>query len=155
MMSDIATCRCGAAVHPSDPTRCENGHVLAGYPGPALKHGARSFEQRGAIALPPEFRLTVEEFRQAIISDRGGLENLSAIESGYVRRLAELETVARLLASDLGTRGVFTERGRVRSTLAKWLEVANTWDRYAQRIGLERRAKQVASLAEYLTEGDE
>jgi hypothetical protein len=86
-----------------------------------------------------------------VITDRGGTDQLTAIECGYVRRLGELETVARLLASDLAQRGLFTAKGRVRGTFSRWLETLDRWDRYAQRVGAERRAKPVR-LVDYLAE---
>jgi hypothetical protein len=146
-MSDV--CRCGAPEHATASDRCENGHVMLGN-SVARKHGVRAFQERGEGSLPVDLRQTVEEFREQMVSDLGGVESLSAIQGGYVRRLAELETVARLLAGDLAARGLFTAKGRVRSTLIRWLEVASTWDRYATRIGTERRAKPVPSLTEWL-----
>ena len=106
----------------------------------ATRHGCTQCAQaRGAVALPPDLRVTVDEFRNQVIRDRGGVESLTAIEAGYVRRLAELETVARLLATDIAARGLMTQKGRVRSTFSRWLEALDRWDRYAQRIGLENR----------------
>lgn len=135
-----AICKCGAtAAHPTDATRCEKGHPLAGHPGPALKHGVYAFENRGPAALPADLRISVDEFRAQVISDRGGVDTLTAIEGGYVRRLTELETVVRLMASDLAQRGLFTPRGRVRGTFSRWLESLDRWDRFAQRIGLDTR----------------
>jgi hypothetical protein len=145
-----AMCKCGAmAAHSADPTRCEKGHPLPGYPGPALKHGVHSFDNRGPAALPADLRGSVDAFRAQLIADRGGVEGLTAIEGGYVRRLTELETVARLLASDLAQRGLFTPRGRVRGTFNRWLESLDRWDRFAQRIGSEGR-KPVLTLSERL-----
>lgn len=80
------------------------------------------------------------------------MEVLSAIEGGYVRRLGELETVSRLLAGDLAQRGLFTPKGRVRSTFSRWLETLDRWDRFAQRVGVERRARRVSSLGEFFAE---
>jgi hypothetical protein len=105
----------------------------------AETHGVYTFENRGPAALPPDLRLSVDEFRAQIVSDRGGVDALTAIEGGYIRRLGELETVARLLASDLASRGLFTPRGRVRNTFSRWLETLDRWDRYAQRIGVDSR----------------
>jgi hypothetical protein len=95
-------------------------------------------------------RVSVDEFRAQVIADRGGLDNLSAVEQGFVRRLAELETVARLLASDLAARGVLTAKGRVRGVYVQWLATLDRWAKYAERVGLERRAKPVPTIAEYL-----
>jgi hypothetical protein len=149
-MSDRA-CACGAPVHATDVNRCANGHVLNGNQA-ARKHGVRAFETRGGAVLPGDLRQSVDEFRAQVITDRGGTDQLTAVEGGYIRRLGELETVARLLASDLAQRGLFTPKGRVRGTFTRWLETLDRWDRYAQRVGADRRAKPVRSLREYLAD---
>lgn len=148
-MSDM-DCTCGASAHPTNVDRCTNGHVLHGNQT-ARKHGVRAFETRGAAVLPSDLRQSVDEFRAQVIADRGSTDQLTAVEGGYIRRLGELETVARLLGSDLAQRGLFTPRGRVRGTFNRWLETLDRWDRYAQRVGTERRAKSV-SLIDYLAE---
>lgn len=140
--------------HPEHEDRWADGTVRSGN-RTAQKHGVYTFEARGAAALPGDLRISVEEFRAQVISDRGGVDDLTAIDGGYIRRLSELETVVRLLASDLAQRGMFTPRGRVRTTFNRWLEALDRWDRYAQRIGHERRPKQVPTLAEYLSRGSE
>jgi hypothetical protein len=141
-MADVI-CPCGAtSTHASDAHRCTKGHVLVGNRA-AFKHGLRAFETRGEPTLPADLRVSVEDFRQQVVADRGGVENLTAIEAGYIRRLGELETACRLLAGDLASRGLFTPRGRVRGTFGRWLDVLQTWDRYASKLGLERRARSV------------
>lgn len=141
-----AVCRCGAtALHPADPLRCAGGHVLPGNTA-ARRHGVRAFEVRGDAALPTDLRISVDDFREAIVRDRGGVDALTAVERGYIVRLSEVETVSRLLASDLAQRGIFTPKGRVRSTLQRWLEVIDRWDRLAQRVGTDRRARQLSPL---------
>lgn len=134
--------------HPVHEDRWADGTVRPGNQA-ARKHGVRAFEERGASALPADLRVSIEDFRAQIISDRGGVDNLTAIEAAYVRRLGELETVARLLASDLASRGMFTPRGRVRGTFSRWLETLDRWDRYAQRVGVHRQAKPIEGIREW------
>lgn len=124
--------------HPEDADRWADGTVRPGNQA-ARKHGVYAFENRGPTALPADLRVSVDEFRAQVIRDRGGIDGLTAIEGGYIRRLGELETVVRLLAGDLAARGLFTPRGRVRGTLSRWMESLDRWDRYAQRIGVESR----------------
>ncbi len=116
----------------------------------ARKHGVDAFEARGPASLPDPLRASIDDFRQQVLTDRGGVENLTAIEVGYVRRLSELETVARLLASDLAARGLFTQKGRVRSTHARWLETLDRWSKFADRVGVQRVAKPALTLDAYL-----
>ena len=130
-MTDAPTpiCSCGTAErHAVDANRCIRGHVLVGNHTRRI-HGVRAFETSGR--LPDAFRQTVEEFREAVISDRGGPADLSTLQAAYIRRLSEVETVARLLAADLVSRGLTTPRGRVRSTFSRWLECLDRWDRLA------------------------
>jgi hypothetical protein len=136
--TSAAICPCGATSrHATAPDRCARGHVLIGNAA-ARKHGVRAFETQGPASLPSDLRLTVDDFRAQVVRERGG-DELTAIEGGYIRRLVELETIARLLASDLASRGVFTQRGRVRGTFSKWLATLDRWDRFAQRIGTDAR----------------
>ena len=144
-MSDLPLCKCGATeTRPEDPTRCRSGHPLVGYPGPVFKHGVRAFEARGEAALPSVVRETVDSFREQVTADLGGASNLTAVQGGYVRRLGELEAVVRLLAADLAQRGLTTPKGRVRGTFSRWLEALDRWDKFAQRIGVERKARPVS-----------
>ena len=136
--------------HPEFPDRWADGTVRPGFPGPALKHGVHSYEKHGASALPDVLRQTVEQFREAVIADRGGASELSTLEAAYIRRLSEVETVTRLLASDLVQRGLMTAKGRVRGTFTRWLEALDRWDRLAQRIGVQRMAKPALTLDAYL-----
>jgi hypothetical protein len=143
-------CACGATEgHGSTPNMCVNGHFVAGNQARRI-HGVRAFETTGR--LPDVLRQTVDEFREAVVADRGGPVELSTLEQAYCRRLGETEAVVRLLASDLATRGLFTPRGRVRNTFQRWTEAVSQWDRLAQRIGVARQARAV-SLRDYLAQG--
>jgi hypothetical protein len=139
---------CGAGPHEATAGMCAGGHFMRGNAA-ALKGGVRRFETAGR--LPDVLRQTVEEFREAVIADRGGVSELSTLESAYIRRLSEVETVARLLAADLASRGLTTPRGRVRGTFSRWLECLDRWDRLAQRIGTDRRSRPV-TLRDYLAQ---
>ena len=141
-MSDVH-CKCGAGPSLLLPQRCTHGHPLPGFKGPAYKHGLRSFEARGPEALPPSLKSSVDEFRESLVADRGGLENTTTVERGYIARLTEVETAARLTAADLAARGL------VHGTFTRWWP-CELWDRYARRLGMERKARQVDPLDAYL-----
>lgn len=141
-------CRCGATErHVDNPNMCAGGHFISGNAARRI-HGVRAFETTGRV--PDVLRQTVEEFREAVIADRNGAADLTVLEAAYVRRLSEAETVARLLASDLASRGLFTPRGRVRNTFQRWTEAVSLWDRLAQRVGVDRRARAVPDLMHYM-----
>jgi hypothetical protein len=129
---------------------CAGGHFIPGNQARRV-HGVRAFETTGR--LPDTLRQSVDEFRACVIADRGGAAELSTLESAYCRRLGEAEAVVRLLASDLASRGLFTPRGRVRNTFQRWTEAVALWDRLAQRVGVDRRARALPSLADYLQTG--
>lgn len=146
---DQTGARQGKQPHPEFPDRWADGTVRPGNQT-ARTHGVDSFEARGSVALPEVLRQTVEEFRAAVIADRGGASELSTLEAAYIRRLSEVETVTRLLAADLAQRGLTTAKGRVRSTFSRWLEALDRWDRLAQRVGVQRVAKPALTLDAYL-----
>jgi hypothetical protein len=123
-----------------------DGTQRPGFPGPALKHKMYSYRERG---LPADLKLSVDEFRTGIVSDLGGADALTTLQIAYVQRLCDVEVAVRLLTNDLAVRGVFTARGRVRSTFSRLLETIDRWDKLAQRVGVERRPKPVPSPLEY------
>jgi hypothetical protein len=133
--------------HPLYSDRSADGTVRAGNQV-ARKSGIYSAAvKRGEV--PTELRLSVDEFRAGLISDRGGASELTTIEAGYITRLCDIEVCCRLLQNDLVTRGMFTAKGRVRSSYDKFLATIDRWDRLA-RAGLDRRARHVPSLQEFL-----
>ena len=144
-------CRCGADPHPTHAGICEKGHAMRGNQLHRT-HGTYSFRDRGDPSLPPDVRMTVAEFKAQVISDRGGPQELSAIEAARIGHLSEVETTLRLLAHDLASRGLMTPKGRVRSTFGKWLEALDRWERLAGNIGDGRRARAVPSLSAYLAQ---
>lgn len=127
--------------HPVHPDRWADGTMRPGNQA-ARKHGAYSVAvQRGQV--PDDLRVDVDVMQEQIVADLGGVENLSAIQVGYVRKLRDVEVVERMLISHIATNGLFTPRGRVRAVYTRWLEAVGTWDRLAQRIGMDRRARLV------------
>jgi hypothetical protein len=150
-----AICRCGTTTrHAAHGDRCSNGHQLsletAQGPGVATKHGVRSFQIHGDAVLTDEQRAARRSFIEEVIADRGGESELTAIERARIKRLSELDVVAAMIAADLARRGLFTPKGRIRSSIDKWLSVLVTFDRYADKVGAERRPKALQSLADYL-----
>lgn len=118
----------------------------------ARRHGVRAFQLRGEAALEADQRAALEAFRAGLVADQGGCSELTTIGAGYVRRLCDVEAICALMAADLAARGILTQRGRVRSTYAAFLQVIDRWDRLAQRLGIGRRERRIPSLAEYLAQ---
>ncbi len=149
-----AVCRCGAGPHPTHTGHCDRGHAMPGNQLHRL-HGAYSFRDRGDASLPPDLRMTVGEFKAQVITDRGGLDELSAIEAARIGHLAEVETTLRLLASDIARNGLLTKKGRTRTVFGRWLEALDRWERLASHVGDGRRASAVPSLSAYLAQAQE
>jgi hypothetical protein len=153
--STVTPCKCGAGPHSTDPRRCMNGHQRGGVDtgqGLAFKHGADGFRTTGK--LPPEVRLTVSEFIAHVIADRGGESELSTLEKEQIRKLAEIDSVARLLSSIIADNAkealLAKPRGLGRNTpIDRWVDVLNTWLKFAKSVGLTRRARTI-SLHDYL-----
>lgn len=116
----------------------------------AKTHGLHAWQTRGEA--PAVLVDQVDRFRQGLTADQGGEADLTTIRAGYVRRLAEVEGCVLLLAADLQARGLFTPRGRVRSTYDRLLKTIEVWDRLAQRLGMDRRQRAVPDLNDYLAE---
>lgn len=135
---------CSAEV-PAGASRCPRCNVWQPANSGALRDGVRRFETRGV--LPADLRVSVDDFRDQVVLDQGGLGELSAIRSAYIRRLVDLETCARLLMRDFATHGVLTERGRVRASFDRFLALTDRWDRLASKLGMERRSRNVTGMA--------
>jgi hypothetical protein len=116
----------------------------------ARRSGVRAFELHGEPALPSDLRDDLAAFRAGIQADQGGAGELTTIGAGYVRRLCEVEAICSLLGADLHARGLFTLRGRVRSTYGAFMAAVDRWDRIAMRLGIARRERRTPTLAEYL-----
>lgn len=147
-----ATGICGSGPHATKDGHCAKGHAL---PGNTLRktHGLYSFRDRGAASLPADMRVTVADFKAQVISDRGGPEELSAIEVARIGHLAEVETTLRLLGSDIARNGLMTKKGRTRTVFGRWLEALDRWQKLAAHIGDGRRARTLPTLQEYLRAG--
>jgi hypothetical protein len=131
---------------PSGAGKCPGCGVFLPQNSEAQTHGLRAFEQRGESALPAELRDELAAFQDGVEADQGGASELSTIGAGYTRRLTEVEAIVRLLGADLQARGIFTAKGRVRSSYNAFLLALDRWDRIAQRLGLERKSRPVNPL---------
>jgi ribosomal protein L40E len=121
----------------------------------------RSFLPRNQVARitgiyaryqPPDMTAEIDTFKSGVISDRGGESELSTLEHAYVDKLGDIDRTIRLLTYDIAVNGLLMPSGRVREVYEKLLAGLAAFDRYAQRIGMERRAKQIdlaAAIAEH------
>ena len=101
--------------------------------------------------VSPEMRQRAEALRAGIVADLGGETELSTLERSYVHKLGDLEILCRLLADDLVRHGLMTPSGAsVRSAFDAYNTALATYDRYAQRLGMKRRGRRVANVADYI-----
>jgi hypothetical protein len=103
-----------------------------------------------ARSQPPHLKEHAQELMSGIASDLGGEAELSTLENSYVRKLGDIDITIRLLTHDIATYGLLTPGGKVRDVYDKLLAGLAAFDRYAQRVGLERLTKRVPSLSEVM-----
>ena len=111
-----------------------------------LRHGLRRYQDRGELSA--ELSAYICEFREELIADQGGEEQLTAIRRGLVDKLVDLDVGIRLLMAEVVKRGIDSRPGK-----AAWIQTLRTvegWHRIAKTLGLERRARPVPSLHDYL-----
>jgi hypothetical protein len=138
---------CGASPHPTKPGHCRRGHVLPGN-AIALRSGLRRFQAYGKLS--PEDRAEQAVFTESIIADKGGLADLSVIAQADIAKLGDVEMMYRLVIDHLADVGIVTPKGRPRALVTLALKLIDSWDRLAQRVGRERRARKATSLADLL-----
>ena len=136
--SDVRCSRCGAT-SPAGLTNCGTCGVFLPANEANLRHGLRRFQTTGR--LPEDLRVTVEEFREAVISDQGGLEELSAVRAGLVRVLVDAEVIRRMSLNEAVKRGIDSRPGR--AALQLWLAATDRWVRVGALLGLERRTREI------------
>lgn len=136
---------CGATErHPANPkNQCVRGHFVVGSQQ-RLTHGARAFERHGDAVVPADVRLSADDMLKGIISDKGG--NLTTLKREYVQQARNFRVMLDLILQELVRNGVTTKGGRVRTAVSKYLEIFDRFDKVAQRLGLERDARDALSL---------
>jgi len=107
--------------------------------------GINRAQKKGVF--PAEIRAAVEAFTAQVEADHGGVADLAAIHQGYIRNLGNVDGLVRLAADDIRKFGVFTNKGHTRRVVFTFLQFLDRWDRYAQRLGLDRRTKPVTDIA--------
>jgi hypothetical protein len=112
----------------------------------AVKHGL--YAARPVEVLPADVQTEIDGFRAAVLADLApaGVDSLTAIEDGYLRRLCDVEACVRLAALNILRNG-FTARSE-----GMLLQAVDRWDRIASRLGTKRRVKDIRSMGinEYL-----
>lgn len=117
----------------------------------ALKHGGRSRQvQEGLLPEQADVVAALRERQNEIENDLGGSDKLSALARDLVGRYLQLDLHASFLATLLQRAGALTGKGRTRAALSAWLSIIDRQERIAARLGIERRAKPVEGVQDYL-----
>lgn len=111
----------------------------------ALKSGLRSSQ----LLQQPDVAAWHREQVDAITADLGGESELTAMKRASVREAARLEVLLDAMGTDLLERGVVTGKGRTRAMTSAYLSVLDRFVRLSAALGLERKAKQALTPAEY------
>lgn len=125
----------------------------------ALKHGIRSFQTRGASALPDDLRLQMDELRDALISQYGGLDEITPARAELIRSFVHARMVRDMAIGELVHQARQAQAVDVPARLnnkagqdaAKFaLNAIATIERVARTLGLERRQKRAQTLADII-----
>ena len=130
---------------------------LRGPGGRMPVHGIRALESMLSRGQNPEGRIgqLLAEFEQGFLADLGGPEDASAKEVGLCRRLAELELLIGLVKARLTTGRGGPRRlpwAREKDLLTVHGHLTDSFTRTALALGLQRRAKPVPSLEDYIAQ---
>lgn len=137
--------KCRTEVEPSQRGQCPAcGCWLPGNVG-ALVHGGRRLLAGHGTPLDVEHR---RELRDAVIADKGGFENVSAVLASLIDDFAAAVILRDTAYGHLETVGPLTRAGRKRAVVDLYLAASARADRLANQIGLDRVQRRVPSLAE-------
>ena len=111
----------------------------------ALKSGTRS------LAVQAALQPAVEAIAAAVSADQGAaIDGLSVVHQRTVRAFSEVTTMRQTLFERMAGEPV-TNKGKARAMLDAYLKLLDRELRLAQLIGLERKARKVASVSELLS----
>ena len=129
-----------------DGKRDSHGHV-----GPrnslALRHGGR----RGPVTLETARN---SPLYQALVSDRGGEDAISAVEREVIVGFVEATQIRTTAAAYLARTRISMTSDRAQKALATWFKASGDVRSGAQILGLARREREVPSLTSYLAAHD-
>jgi hypothetical protein len=129
--------------HPTDPRRWADGTQRPNVDGIARKHPAMRTD-RAAV------QQWLREKAESIIGDRGGHDGLSTLQIDSAGELAFVLFVLSQWRDHFIEKGLTSPRGRVRSAFPSYLATLDRYIRLAQMLGIDRKAKQAPSPAEWL-----
>lgn len=147
---ETSVCRCGAPANPKHKDRCRRGHPLKDNTL-SLIHGARSRRvMHAGLPEQAELRALLQEKEAGLVADLGGAANVGVAKRELTTRFVETSAILSFLGGNILKFGVLTTKGRQRAAVATYLQVLDRITRLALALGLERQAKQVPSIEDFL-----
>lgn len=97
---------------------------------------------------------SLAKYRAELLSSLGGAENLSAMETTIVEMCAKDWLLVQTIDAYILQTGAFNKKRRQAYALTvQRMQIADSLTRRLQALGLQRRAKPVLSLSDYLANG--
>jgi hypothetical protein len=134
-------CEAVSEIAPPNQERGANGQFMVGNSA-ARRHGLYS-QQLQEDAAPWR-----AEQMAAIRADLG--EDVSTLKAHTVEQLGTVLVILRFLGGNLMAEGPLTGKGKSRAATTTYLQTVDRYMRLASMLGLERKAKPVASLEDVL-----
>jgi hypothetical protein len=97
-----------------------------------------------------DVRAMLAEREAALVLDLGGEANIGVTKRELTTRFIEASTILTFLGGNILKFGVLTTKGRQRAAVGTYLQVLDRVMRLAATLGLERQAKQVPSIEDFL-----
>lgn len=98
---------------------------------------------------PEEILLTADQTLEGIVSDLGGVDEMTTLEKGLAGRLRDVDILLGLNKRVLIVEGTASPTGR--KAHERYLACLDRYVRIAGMLGLTRRPKQATSLSAYLS----
>ena len=136
-----ACIHCGADT-PSGAQSCPTCHLALPGNTLAMKHGGRRSLER------PEALAAIAGKRDELLQHLGGAPSL--IQADLVTDYARVDVLIESVAANINVGGIFTAKGHARAAVSLLLSLLDRRLRLATTLGIERKAKPVASLTQVL-----
>lgn len=111
------------------------------------KHGRRSRRlQAGQLPEQQALAAAIREQVELVVEELGGHAQVSTLKSALLEDWCRLGIYAKTVEQHLEQGGLLTGKGRTKAAAAFWLSLLDRRHRVAEKIGLLRVPKPVASL---------
>lgn len=140
---------------PYGADRCPACGVLQPGNRAAFTHGLKSHRAQLALMKGQEhLREAFLEHRRELHEHVGG-DAAGVLKLDMADRYARLCVLEQTLEADIVEKGLFSKNGKPRQTVAMYLQIVDRLNKLAALIGVERVAKPVPSISEYLKQREE